>query len=251
MGKVLENKIILGNCIEIMKFIDNDCVDCVFTSPPYNRKRNDTYQKFDDINNDYLALLTTVTSESLRIAKNNVIINVQSNMYNKKDLMLWQVKFVDYYKGCVIWVKRNPTPSWNYDKGKDVYSITNAYECFYVFGKGDTKFEANNKIFNVLISNVNDTHFPGHGAVMRLDIAEWFICNFTKKGDLIFDPFFGCGTTGVACVKNERKYGGVELIEDYKNIAERRLSELTLQGSLFENEEIKAEFNPYKQFSFF
>jgi DNA modification methylase len=245
----MTEKIILGNCVNVLPTLKNNCVDSVFTSPPYNRKRNDTYEKFNDMNNDYLELLKTVTKESLRIAKNNVIINVQSNMYNKKDLLKWQVDFVDNYKGCVIWVKKNPTPSWNYKKEKDVYSITNAYEYFYVFGKDDTSFEANNKIFNVLISDVNSKHFNGHGAVMRLDIAEWFICNFTKQGDFVFDPFFGCGTTGIACIKNNRKWGGVEIIPEYKKMAEQRIQEEIEQASLFGHEEITASFNPYKQFS--
>ena len=38
------------------------------------------------------------------------------------------------------------------------------------------------------------------------------------------DPFFGCGTTGVACVNYERDWGGIEIIPEYKNMAEERIN---------------------------
>jgi DNA modification methylase len=74
---------------------------------------------------------------------------------------------------------------------------------------------------------------------MKLEIAEWFIQNFTKKGDYVFDPFFGCGTTGVACIHNGRRWGGVELIPEYKQIAEKRIKLEQDQLSLFDEEEIE------------
>ena len=242
----MENKqIIKGNCIEIFPLIEDNEFDDVFTSPPYNRKRNDTYAKFNDINNDYYQLLRKVTEESLRIAKNNIIINVQTNMYNKKDVLKWLADFADYYKGTVVWCKKNPTPSWNFKKEKNVYSVTNAVENFYIFGKNNTAFEANNKIFNFIISNVNSKHFTGHGAVMKLEIAEWFIRNFTKKDEFVFDPFFGCGTTGVACTHLGRRWGGVELVDEYIQIAEKRIKEES--NTLFEGKEAETEENVYVQ----
>ena len=202
------NEIILGDCIDFLKKQKGKIFDVVFTSPPYNRLRNDTYAKFDDINTDYYKMLCELTENCIRLTNGNVIINVQSNMYNKKDLIKWQADFVNYYKGCVVWCKNNPTPSWNYKKEKDVYSVTNAYEYFYFFGDENSNFEANNKILNFLVTNVNTEHFEGHGAVMKLEVAEWFIQNFTKKGDFVFDPFIGCGTTAVACIHNGRRWGG-------------------------------------------
>ena len=49
----MNDKIILGDCIEYLKNQNGKIFDEVFTSPPYNRIRNDTYAKFDDINTDY------------------------------------------------------------------------------------------------------------------------------------------------------------------------------------------------------
>lgn len=244
------NEIILGDCIDFLKKQKGKIFDVVFTSPPYNRLRNDTYAKFDDINTDYYKMLCELTENCIRLTNGNVIINVQSNMYNKKDLIKWQADFVNYYKGCVVWCKNNPTPSWNYKKEKDVYSVTNAYEYFYFFGDENSNFEANNKILNFLVTNVNTEHFEGHGAVMKLEVAEWFIQNFTKKGDFVFDPFIGCGTTAVACIHNGRRWGGVEIIPEYKEMAEKRIQFELDQHSLFDDI-YQDERKEYKQLSLF
>jgi len=219
------NEIILGDCLDYMKGLEGKVFDVAFTSPPYNRIRNDTYEEFTDINPNYFEMLCDVTSNLLRLTKGNVIINVQSNMYNKADIAKWQGVFADKIKGIVIWTKENPCPSWNYKKDSKKYSVTNGYEYFFVFGDDSQDFDANSKIFNYIHSNVNSEHFEGHGAVMKLEIAEFFIRNFSKKGDYVFDPFMGCGTTGVACVHNGRNWGGVEIIPKYKAMAEKRIKE--------------------------
>jgi DNA modification methylase len=234
-----ENEIILGNCIDVMQKLDGKIFDVAFTSPPYNRKRNDTYARFNDVTDNYYKLLCDVTDNLLRLTKGNVIINIQSNMYNKSDVAKWQGLYADKLKGVVIWTKENPCPSWNYKKDKDVFSVTNSFEYFFILGEDVQDFEANNKILNYIHSTVNTDHFEGHGAVMKLEIAEFFIRNFTKKSDFVFDPFMGMGTTAVACIHNKRNWGGVEIIPEYKERAEKRIQLELEQSSLFEDSEIE------------
>jgi DNA modification methylase len=47
--------------------------------------------------------------------------------------------------------------------------------------------------------------------------------NHTNEGDVVYDPFMGSGTTGVACIKTGRKYIGSEVDEENKKIAENRI----------------------------
>ena len=44
-----------------------------------------------------------------------------------------------------------------------------------------------------------------------------------KKNDLILDCFMGLGTTGIACVKNNRQFFGIELNKTYFDIAKERI----------------------------
>lgn len=53
-----------------------------------------------------------------------------------------------------------------------------------------------------------------HTAVFPIKFAEYFIKMSTDPGDLVLDPFMGNGTTAIACIKNNRKYIGFEIVEE-------------------------------------
>jgi len=104
-------------------------VDIVFTSPPYNRKRNDTYAHHDDIILDYLGFLIETTDILLSITP-TVFLNIQSNFYNKQDIFKYLGHYAELISQTFIWSKENPTPA----QGKN---ITNAFE--YIFMLGENK----------------------------------------------------------------------------------------------------------------
>ena len=79
--------------LELMKNVPSKSVDTVFTSPPYNRKRNDKYSFYDDTIDNYFDFLCKFTDEALRVAKNHVIINIQKNYYNKVEVFKYIGKY--------------------------------------------------------------------------------------------------------------------------------------------------------------
>lgn len=221
-GALRLNHIYNMDCLAGLKEMASKSVDVAFTSPPYNRVRNDTYAHYDDTRSNYLEWLIEITNELLRVAKKKVIINLQMNHFNKVDICCYIGHFAKNMQGIIVWEKTNPQPhSAQFDDG--TYSVTNAYEFFFVLGEDGTKFRANNRVKNVISSTVNATHFKGHGAVMKEEIADWFVQNFTSINDVIVDPFMGCGTTGVAAVKANRKYIGFEIAKQYCDIATDRI----------------------------
>src|SRR5581483_606167 len=58
-----------------------------------------------------------------------------------------------------------------------------------------------------------------HSAVFPLSLPTWFIKLFTEKGDLVLDPFNGSGTTTCAAHKLERNYVGIDISQEYVNLA--------------------------------
>lgn len=225
--------ILCGDCMELIKDIPDNAVDVCFTSPPYNRIRNDTYALYDDVLQDYYTMLVNITDEMLRVARRDVIVNIQMILFNKVDVCRYIGNYADKMKGIIIWQKNNPQPASN--PKEDTFSITNSYEFFFVLSaNGDNEFRAFNKIKNIVSTNVNSEHFQGHGAVMKKEVCEYFIENFTRGGEIVLDPFMGMGTTGLVCAEKKRHYIGFELVPEYCERAKRRIAQETAQYNIFD-----------------
>jgi len=63
-----------------------------------------------------------------------------------------------------------------------------------------------------------------HGATFPEELAKWFIKLFTREGDVVLDPFVGSGTTAIACLKMNRHFVGIEIAQEYYEIACRAIS---------------------------
>jgi DNA modification methylase len=209
------NKIYNIDCLEGFKKLNNKSIDHVFTSPPYNRKRNDKYEHYNDQINDYYNWLCNVIDESIRVSKGFVFFNIMKNYYNKQDVFKIIGHYAEKIVDIIIWEKTNPLPA----NGKN---ITNAYEFFIIFGDKQLK---GNKTYtkNIISTSVCGDMTSEHKAIMKQDVAEWFIINFTNENETILDCFMGSGTTAVVCKFNNRNYIGFELIADYVKLSEKKI----------------------------
>lgn len=203
------------DCLKTMSSMKDNSVDVTFTSPPYNRKRNDKYSFYDDTIKDYYSFLRNFIDESIRVTKGNVFVNIQKNYYNKKEVFKIIGDYSDSIYEIFIWEKSNPMPAAG-------LSVTNAYEFIICFGdslKSNTTYTKNHLTTSVA------KMCKEHKAVMHDKVADFFIENFTKEGDVIYDPFMGYGTTAMSCIKNGRRYIGSEISKDYCILTENRLTE--------------------------
>lgn len=73
-----------------------------------------------------------------------------------------------------------------------------------------------------------------HPTEKPVPLMKELVRYFTNPGDTIFDPFMGCGSTGVAALELGRKFIGIEQNEEYFNEAKRRLEEAAQPGIIFE-----------------
>jgi DNA modification methylase len=78
------------------------------------------------------------------------------------------------------------------------------------------------------VSSAREWYHLEHGATFSVALAERGIKIYTKKGDLVLDPFLGVGTTLVAARNLGRKGMGIELYEKFAKIAKQVLSQKTL-----------------------
>lgn len=211
------NKIYNIDCFEGFKQMQDKSVNHTFTSPPYNRKRNDKYEHYNDNIEDYFNWLCNVIDECLRVSKEYVFFNIMKNYYNKQDVFKLIGKYSEKIIEIIIWEKTNPLPA-------NGNNITNAYEFFIVFG--DSALKSNTTYTkNIISTAVNSNMTTDHKAIMKQDVAEWFIKNFTKENDLILDCFMGAGTTAITCKFNKRNYIGFELNNKYVELSNKRIYE--------------------------
>ena len=68
----------------------------------------------------------------------------------------------------------------------------------------------------------------GHSAAFPDELPEWFIKLFTKEGDVVLDPFMGSGTTIIVANKMGRTGIGIEILEEYYQIASNQLNQQML-----------------------
>ena len=120
--------------------------------------------------------------------------------------------------------------------------MTRICEFVYIFAKEDrlNDFKANKevtsisrtgqkyfKIYNNFIETKNnDGKVVGHDATFSSDLARYFIDLYSGEGDLVLDNFMGTGTTAVAAIGLDRDFIGIDLIDDYIDVANQRIAKM-------------------------
>ena len=228
------------DCLEGMKLMPDKCVDVSFTSPPYNDigstnaydengnlKKDNNYShtkyKWIDLRNDWFEWQCEIIDEMLRVSKRYVLYNVQGIKNSRQDIYKIIGKYADRIHDIVIWHKTNGQPCGTPHKLSNKYEFVLILKCDGVDGVDVTSSFYNNVIY--LKANSNKDFSKIHRAVMAKDFCDEIIKEFTRKGDIVLDPFFGLGTTGVSCIEQGRHYVGFEIFEEYFNVANERLND--------------------------
>ena len=209
-------RLIEGDCFDVFRELSDGSADVAFTSPPYNRKRNDKYQNYDDQIGDYFKFCKDALDELMRITRRYVIFNLQANYYNRVDVHKLIGQYASEIVNIIIWEKTNPlTAPGN--------QVTNAYEFFLILSDCPLRSTSTYTKNHITTSVNSDTTTKIHKAVMKQEVSDWFIKSFTEPGQTIIDPFMGLGTTGISCVKYGRDFIGIERDHQYFDIASKRI----------------------------
>ena len=262
---ILSSKYILGDTIEELKNIEDQSVDMVFSDPPYNLQLSkslvrpdstkvsgvdDEWDKFNDFN-DYDNFTKKWLLEVKRILKSDGSLWVIGSYHNiyRIGYILQNLDF--WILNDVIWRKTNPMPNF---KGT---RFTNAHETLiwaasnknskYTFNYQTMKKLNNNKqmrsddwLINICsgkerLKDINNKKL--HNTQKPEELLLRIILSSTKPGDIILDPFFGTGTTGVICKKLGRKFIGIEKNPIYIKEAKKRI----LKAKKIIQEEVKID----------
>jgi len=205
------------DCLEGLKRMSDNSVDCIITDPPYginylsNHYKNGNPHK--PIENDDKLFIPI--DELWRVLKPNGAIFV---FFSHK------VPLIDKrVKNTIIWVKNNWTAG-------DLYSdFGNQYECIAFMPKEQFKLKSK-RYSNIWKFDRVSPDKLKHPTQKPTSIIRRMIESSTNENDLILDPFMGSGTTAIACKELNRKYIGFEISPEYCEIANKRLNQETIKG---------------------
>jgi len=223
------NKIYNMDCLEGLDLLDNESVDLIVTSPPYYNA-NKKYQRGSGIHytmdiGEPLYVVEDIFQKSYRILKNDgfLCINLgfsygETGVLRPFYILQRAIKLKWFVIDTIIWVKTNPIPIKN--------RLTNAFEYIFVLAKHPhTEYPSKptyvKNVIETSISKPKDAYF--HNAVFPLEIPKFCIEIFTKKGDIVLDPFMGSGTTAIAALELGRKFIGFEINPEYVELANQRI----------------------------
>ena len=211
-----EINLLHGDCFELLQGIPDESVDMVLTDPPYGMSfqsghRKTKYEKIKGDSN--LDWLDDFVNEIYRVSKPNTAHYVFCSFHHiDKFKQAIEKKFK--VKNILTWVKNNTSMG---DLKGDFAPKTE----FIIFFHKGRKLIKGKRDPNVL--EFKKTRNELHPTQKPVDMIEYLIEKFSDKGDLILDPFMGSGSTGVACINTNRNFIGMELDENYFNIAEERI----------------------------
>ena len=222
-------KLINGGCMEYMRTLEDESIDLIVTDPPYpttsrghagnsggmlQKEINKKGKVFEHNNID----CTEYAPEFYRVLKEGSHCYVMTNHINL-------IKMLNVFTDCgfhfiksLIWNKGNKIMGQYY---------MSQFEYILFFRKGYGK-KINNcgtaDILSVPNKKTKDTNGKNiHDTEKPVELMKILIENSTQKGGIVLDPFVGVGATALACIESERDYIGIELDENYYNIAKERV----------------------------
>lgn len=238
-----ENSIIQGDCRDVLSEVDDNSIDLVITSPPYNVGVD--YDEYDDniSLSQYEELLTELFRILNRKVKNTGRVCLNVSLKNKDGIVDTPCLVKDIVKNIgwdlrfeIIWNKGSSESSSAWGSWRSPSSprpIFN-HEYIFVFDVGndtkDYKKSLRKEKFMQLVKsvwNVSPEVSSDHPAPFPEEIPKRLIKMNSYEEDLVLDPFIGSGTTAVAAEHLNRNWIGIDQSKKYINMSYERLENET------------------------
>lgn len=223
-----------GDCLDLMKQIPDKSIDLIVTDPPYEvsaTNKGGTINNIKKLNKSLNDLVVADIANGYGIEKFGeefMRVMKEPNIYlwcNKKQIPDYLKFYVDKYRckfEIIKWAKVNALPTY-----ANKYLSDTEYLLYFHKGKGKCFPQSyeDAKTYYIAPINHKDKKLYRHPTIKPLDLTQKVIRNSSREGQVVLDPFMGSGTTGVACVKENRNFIGYEINETFFDIAKKRIEE--------------------------
>lgn len=223
----------LGDCLNFMRTMKPGSVDAVITDPPYgigyksghkisidgNPRRNGNSFGKDEINLDWIPLVYNLQKQDSLLY-----------CFTRWDVLsIWRDAFIDNgYLSCgrLVWNKchwKMGDLRYYGSQTEDILLMRKGAPIIFPGGIG-----RRGNLLSVSSFYLSEGQ-EDHPTQKPEKILRQFVADSTNPGDIIFDPFMGSGTTGVACMQLGRRFIGCEIDPNYYAIAEKRIKAAAMQ----------------------
>lgn len=253
-----------GDCLERIKTLNDNSIDAIITSPPYNYDLQ--YSSYEDNQKweDYFSWLDTLWKECFRVLKDGgrLMVNIQPNWAEympTHHIISQHILNIGFkWKSEILWEKNNYNCgycTWGSWKSPAHPYMKYTWEFVEIFVKNDYKHYGDTQNIDITADefkswttakwSIAPEHRMkefNHPAMFPEELPTRLLKLFTYKHDTILDPFMGTGTTGVCCVKNDRNFIGFELDDNYFITATNRIHK-EIENNKFKEEQLFEENN--------
>lgn len=243
-------ELLCGDCLELMKDIPDGSVDMILCDLPYGTTACkwdvvipfaelwEQYERIIKINGA-IVLFGTEPFTSYLVLSNLKLYRQKLTWLKTRPTNVFNAKkqFMNWTEDVVVFYKKLPTynPQMRTDgvfTGSKVQHTTTNRSGGVLGSTGEKEgyiHQPNNGLFypkTILeYSNVNHGNFCLHPTQKPVPLLEYLIRTYTNEGETVLDNCMGSGSTGVACVNTNRNFIGMELDQQYFEIAKKRIEE--------------------------
>ncbi len=242
------NKIYCGDCLEVVKDIDDKSIDMILCDLPYGTTacKWDTIIPFEPLWEQYKRIIKDNSaivlfgsepfSSYLRLS--NINWYRYDWIWDKVRPSGFQIaKYVPMKRHEIISIFCDKTPKWNPIKEK-LNKIVKGRVCSksdsspLKYNDGIIREYTDKNPQSILVFYKQSDGSYVHPTQKPVALFEYLIKTYTNKGELVLDNCIGSGTTAIACLKTNRNFIGIELEPKYVEIANKRIEDYKQQLTL-------------------
>lgn len=246
MSKV---KLLQGDCLELMKNIQDSSVDMVLCDLPYGKTQNkaDITIPFDQLWEQYKRIVKDNGAIVLFAQGTFFVDLVNSNRKMYRYDLVWDKQLksgflnakrmpLRQHEQIAVFYKKQPTYNPQFTQGKPLHGKGTSYKDKEIKNQNYGKFYATDDVragstekypASILTFNKPHPSVAQHRTEKPVDLLEWLVKTYTNEHETVLDNTMGSGSTGVACVNTNRHFIGIELDENYFSIAKERIENAT------------------------
>lgn len=228
-----------GDCVENMGTIPDSSVSLLLTDPPYNlglfmkgrgtnmgklRENHFAVSGWDQLEtSEWTSKMDEFFKAASRVMKKRGAMIVFMSLIKVQSVIELAVKHGFYYKTTGVWHKTNPIPR---NMNLQFVNSTEAW-LYFTYGAATGTFNNDGRVEHDFIETsvvpLSEKKLGKHPTQKPLGLMTHFIRLLTNEGEIVFDPFMGSGSSGVAALQLKRKFIGIELSPEYYTVAKRRI----------------------------